>query len=106
MPASAGTAAREAPLGAAQLRRAGDRAKFTLDVDKMTDLLQEADYWAGQAGVAQVDAVHVEDSLEPADFEALFADVGPGDLAEKGKVFPIGPFFDDILESYEKQVQN
>ncbi len=53
-----------------------------------------------------IDAEHVEGSLEPADFEALFADVGPDDLANKGKVFPIGPFFDDILESYEKQVQN
>ncbi len=53
-----------------------------------------------------IDAVHVEDSLEPADFEKLFADVTPDDLASKGKVFPIGPFFDDILESYERQVQN
>ena len=50
--------------------------------------------------------MHVEDSLEPADFEKLFADVTPDDLASKGKVFPIGPFFDDILESYERQVQN
>ncbi|MCP4381058.1 MAG: extracellular solute-binding protein [Hyphomicrobiales bacterium] len=53
-----------------------------------------------------IDAEHVEDSLEPADFDALFADVSPEDLATKGKVFPIGPFFDDILESYEKEVQN
>ncbi len=53
-----------------------------------------------------IDAEHVEDSLEPADFAKLFADVSPDDLAMKGKVFPIGPFFDDILEAYEKQVQN
>ena len=53
-----------------------------------------------------IDAEHVEGSLEPADFDALFADVSPDDLATKGKVFPIGPFFDDILESYEKLVQN
>jgi hypothetical protein len=39
-------------------------------------------------------------------FDKLFADVSPDDLASKGKVFPIGPFFDDILEAYEKQVQN
>ncbi len=53
-----------------------------------------------------IDAEHVEDSLEPADFDKLFADVTPDDLASKGKVFPIGPFFDDILESYERHVQN
>ena len=53
-----------------------------------------------------IDAEHVEGSLEPADFAKLFADVSPEDLASKGKVFPIGPFFDDILEAYEKQVQN
>jgi len=53
-----------------------------------------------------IDAEHVESSLEPADFAKLFADVTPEDLATKGKVFPIGPFFDDILEAYEQQVQN
>ncbi len=53
-----------------------------------------------------IDAKYIEDSLEPAVFEKLFADVSPDDLASKGKVFPIGPFFDDILEAYEKQVQN
>lgn len=53
-----------------------------------------------------IDAEHIEGSLEPEVFDKLFADVSPEDLATKGKVFPIGPFFDDILESYEKQVQN
>ena len=51
-----------------------------------------------------IDAKHIEGSLEPEVFEKLFADVSPEDLASKGKVFPIGPFFDDILESYEQQV--
>ena len=53
-----------------------------------------------------IDAQHVEASLEPEVFQQLFADVGPEDLASKGKTFPIAPFFDDILESYEKQVEN
>ena len=53
-----------------------------------------------------IDAEHVEASLDPADFAKLFADVTPEDLASKGKVFPIGPYFDDILEAYERQVQN
>ncbi len=53
-----------------------------------------------------IDATHVQASLEPADWDKLFADVGPEDLATKGKAFPIGPFFNDIREAYEKQVQN
>ncbi|MGI9423194.1 MAG: extracellular solute-binding protein [Hyphomicrobiaceae bacterium] len=53
-----------------------------------------------------IDAQHVETKLDPKVFKKLFTDVSPDDLASKGKVFPIGPFFDDILEAYEKQVQN
>ena len=53
-----------------------------------------------------IDAKHIEGALKPDVFKKLFADVSPEDLASKGKVFPIGPFFDDILEAYEKQVQN
>ena len=33
-----------------------------------------------------------------------FADVTPEDLATKGKSFPIGPYFDDIVEEYERNV--
>jgi ABC-type uncharacterized transport system YnjBCD substrate-binding protein len=53
-----------------------------------------------------IDAEHVQSKLEPADWEKLFSDVTPQDLASKGKAFPIGPFFDDIKEAYEKQVEN
>lgn len=53
-----------------------------------------------------IDAGFVQDSLEPADWNKLFADVSPDDLATKGKSFPINPFFDDIREAYEKEVQN
>ncbi len=53
-----------------------------------------------------IDANFVQDSLEPADWNKLFADVSPEDLATKGKAFPIGPFFTDIREAYEQQVQN
>ncbi len=51
-----------------------------------------------------IDAVHVKDSLDPAAWQALFTDVTPDDLATKGKAFPIGPYFDDILEEYERNV--
>ena len=53
-----------------------------------------------------IDAEHVQGSLDEATWAKLFADVTPEDLATKGKAFPIGPFFDDIKEAYEKQVEN
>ena len=34
----------------------------------------------------------------------LFVDVTPDELAQKGKSFPIKPYFDDIQEAYEKKV--
>ena len=52
-----------------------------------------------------IDAEHVQGSLDQATWEQLFADVTPDDLASKGKAFPIGPYFDDIKEAYEKQVE-
>ena len=53
-----------------------------------------------------IDAEHVQSALDEATWGKLFADVTPEDLATKGKAFPIGPFFDDIKEAYEKQVEN
>ena len=53
-----------------------------------------------------IDAEHVQSALDEATWGKLFADVTPDDLASKGKAFPIGPFFDDIKEAYEKQVEN
>jgi len=53
-----------------------------------------------------IDAQHVQAELDDATWQRLFADVGPEDLAEKGKPFPIGPYFDAILEAYERQVTN
>jgi ABC-type uncharacterized transport system YnjBCD substrate-binding protein len=53
-----------------------------------------------------IDAEHVQSALDEATWGKLFADVTPEDLATKGKSFPIGPFFDDIQEAYEKQVEN
>ncbi len=53
-----------------------------------------------------IDAVHVKDKLEPAAWDKLFVDVTPADLSDKGKTFPIAPYFDDIKEAYEKKVQN
>jgi ABC-type thiamine transport system substrate-binding protein len=53
-----------------------------------------------------IDAEHIQSAIDEATWNKLFADVTPEDLASKGKSFPIGPYFDDILEAYEKSVEN
>ena len=53
-----------------------------------------------------IDAQHVKSSLKTAEWEKLFVEITPEDLAAKSKPFPLKPFFDDIKEAYEKQVDN
>ena len=52
-----------------------------------------------------IDAAAVKSQLDDATWRKLFVDVTPEDLASKGKPFPIAPYFNDILESYERKVQ-
>jgi len=52
-----------------------------------------------------IDAAAVKSQLDDATWQKLFVDVTPEDLATKGKPFPIAPYFKDILESYERNVQ-
>ena len=52
-----------------------------------------------------IDAAAVKAQLDDATWQKLFVDVTPQDLATKGKPFPIAPYFNDILESYERKVQ-
>src|SRR5437660_4092504 len=52
-----------------------------------------------------IDAAAVKAQLDEATWQKLFVDVTPEDLAAKGKPFPIAPYFNDILESYERKVQ-
>ena len=53
-----------------------------------------------------IDAKNLEGKLDKAAWEKLFADITPEDLSSKGKPFPIAPYFNDILESYERKVAN
>ncbi|HEY8380749.1 MAG TPA: extracellular solute-binding protein [Microvirga sp.] len=50
-----------------------------------------------------IDAKHVQANLDAATWQKLFTDVTPEELATKGRSFPVGPYFDAILESYERQ---
>ena len=53
-----------------------------------------------------IDAKALEGKLDQATWSKLFTDITPDDLASKGKSFPIAPYFNDILESYERKVAN
>ena len=53
-----------------------------------------------------IDAKYLEDKLDKTTWNKLFTDIKPEELAAKGKPFPIAPYFNDILESYEKKVTN
>ncbi len=53
-----------------------------------------------------IDAKNLEGKLDQAAWQKLFADITPEDLSAKGKPFPIAPYFNDILEAYERKVAN
>lgn len=52
-----------------------------------------------------IDAQHVRPHLSEEEWNKLFVDVTPEDLATKGKPFPIVPYFNAILEAYERVAQ-
>lgn len=53
-----------------------------------------------------IDAQHVQANLDKAVWEKLFKDVSPQDLAANGKPMPMGGYFSEIQEGYERQVAN
>ncbi|MGX5736292.1 ABC transporter substrate-binding protein [Bosea thiooxidans] len=53
-----------------------------------------------------IDAKHLEGKLDKAAWDKLFTDITPAELSQNGKPFPIAPYFNDILEGYEKKVAN
>jgi ABC-type uncharacterized transport system YnjBCD substrate-binding protein len=53
-----------------------------------------------------IDAKNLEGKLDEAAWKKLFADISPEDLQAKGRPFPIAPYFNDILEAYERKVAN
>lgn len=52
-----------------------------------------------------IDPNAVRSQIDDATWQRLFVDITPQDLARKGQPFPITPYFNDILEAYEKSVQ-
>ena len=53
-----------------------------------------------------IDAQHVQAHLDQQVWNKLFKDVSPQDLSSKGKPMPIGEYFKEIQEAYERQVAN
>lgn len=53
-----------------------------------------------------IDANVVKPALDAKIWNQLFVDVTPADLAKNAKPFPLAPFFKDLREQYEAQVQN
>ena len=53
-----------------------------------------------------IDAQHVQTHLDKAVWEKLFKDVPPQTLAQRGQPMPMGNYFKEIQEDYEKMVAN
>lgn len=53
-----------------------------------------------------IDARHLEGKLDDAAWSTFFSDISPAELAAKGKPFPLGQYLNDILEAYQKKVEN
>jgi predicted ATP-dependent protease len=66
-PFEAGAVAR---LADESSRHAGDRTKLSLDVERLGELMSEADYWAGLHSSAQVRAEDVEQAVRQSEYRA------------------------------------
>ena len=51
-----------------------------------------------------IDPQHVQAKLTAAEWNKLFVDISPTDLARNGRPFPLSEYFTDIVEGYERVV--
>jgi putative spermidine/putrescine transport system substrate-binding protein len=51
-----------------------------------------------------IDPQHVQAKLTPAEWNKLFVDISPAELAKNGRPFPLSEYFTDIVEGYERVV--
>ncbi|HHY46351.1 MAG TPA: extracellular solute-binding protein [Firmicutes bacterium] len=52
-----------------------------------------------------IDGSHVREYLSEDAWNRLFRDVSPSDLVKYGKAFPIKPYYNDMMEAYEKAMR-
>jgi putative spermidine/putrescine transport system substrate-binding protein len=89
------------PAKAAEAKLAADFVALATSPQVQADgIVKRFNWYPG------IDAKNLEGKLDAAAWQNLFADITPEDLASKGKPFPIAPYFNDILEAYEKKVSN
>jgi putative spermidine/putrescine transport system substrate-binding protein len=51
-----------------------------------------------------IDPQYVQSKLTPAEWNKLFTDISPAELAKNGRPFPLSDYFTDIVEGYERVV--
>lgn len=51
-----------------------------------------------------IDPQYVQSKMPPKEWNKLFTDITPQDLASKGRPFPLSQYFTDIVEGYERVV--
>jgi len=51
-----------------------------------------------------IDPQYVQSKMPPKEWNKLFTDITPADLASKGRPFPLSNYFTDIVEGYERVV--
>lgn len=89
------------PAKAAQAKLAADFVALATSPDVQAEgIVKRFNWYPG------IDAKNLEGKLDQGAWKQLFSDITPEDLSQKGKPFPIGPYFNDILEAYEKKVAN
>jgi len=87
------------PESAGILEKIGKYSREELEDKSLDSVRPELYYYLGRT-------YYFEGKLDQAAWKKLFADISPDDLQSKGKPFPIAPYFNDILEGYEKKVAN
>jgi putative spermidine/putrescine transport system substrate-binding protein len=89
------------PTKAPQAKLAADFVALATSPEVQADgIVKRFNWYPG------IDAKNLEGKLDQAAWNQLFADISPEDLSTKGKPFPIAPYFNDILETYERKVAN
>ncbi|MDR3496333.1 MAG: extracellular solute-binding protein [Ancalomicrobiaceae bacterium] len=89
------------PVGSAQKQLAEEFVALATSPDVQAKGIVERFNW-----YPGIDADNLKGKVADAAWAKLFGDIPPATLAKNGQSFPITPYFNDILEAYEKKVAN
>jgi ABC-type uncharacterized transport system YnjBCD substrate-binding protein len=89
------------PDKAAQQSLARDFIDLAISPEVQAEgIVERFDWYPG------IDAQYVQAKLDPKVWNKLFVDITPQDLKANAKPFPISPYFNEILNEYERVVSN